>query len=64
MSFESIFTFLRLKKKYPGTLLNTANFEQVIIISHFANSEQVTSHFADFEQAIIKIVILLTLNKS
>ena len=52
-----------------------ANFEQVIIISHFANFEQfkklsshfvnfeqVISHFADFEQAIIKIVILLTLN--
>ena len=34
--------------------LSTSNFEQVIIISHFAY----------FEQVIIKIVILLTLNKN
>ena len=34
--------------------LSKANFEQVIIISHFAN----------FEQFIIKIIILLTLNKN
>ena len=65
--FEFIFTFLRLKKVPWIALLSTANFEQVIIISHFANFEQVkkhSSHFAtDFEQVIIKIVILLTLNK-
>ena len=58
-------------------LLSTANFEQVIIISHFASFEQVKKlsshfvnvehvicHFADFEQVIIKIVILQTLKKS
>ena len=67
---------MRLKKASWIALLSTANFEQVIIISHFANFEQVIiiSHFAnfeqvisyfdDFEQVIIKIVILLTLNKS
>ena len=64
MSFESIFTFWDLKKVPWIALLCTANFEQVIIISLFANFEQVTSHFADFEQVIIKIVILLNLNKS
>ena len=76
MSFESIFTFGDLKKVPWIALLCTANFEQVIIISHFANFEQVKklsshfanferviSHFADFEQVIIKIAILLTLNK-
>ena len=41
MSFESIFTFLRLKKVPWIALLSTANFEQVIIISHFANFVQV-----------------------
>ena len=76
MTFESIFTFLRLKKVPWIAFLSTANFEQVLIISHFANFEQIkkhSSHFADFEQVkyftdfkqvIIKIVILLSLNKS
>ena len=35
-------------------LLSMANFEQVEMISHFANFEQVkklSSHFANFEQA-------------
>ena len=52
MSFESIITFLRLKKVPWIALLSTANFEQVIIISHFANFEQVkkqSSHFGNFE---------------
>ena len=64
MTFESIFTFLRLKKVPWIAFLSTANFEQVIIISHFANFKQIkkhSSHFADFEQVIN---ILLTLNKS
>ena len=55
MSFESIFTFWDLRKVPWIALLSTANFEQVIIISHFANFEQVKklrSHFANFEQVI------------
>ena len=53
MSFESIFTFLRLKKVPWIALLSTANFEQILISSHFANFEQFkkhSSHFANFEQ--------------
>ena len=42
-----------LKKVVWIALLSTANFEQVIIISHFANFEQVISHFADIGQVII-----------
>ena len=74
MSFESIFTFLRLKKVPWIALLSTANFEQILISSHFANFEQVkkhSSHFANFEQVISHfanfeqvIIVLLTLNKS
>ena len=42
-----------------------ANFEQVKkYSSHFAKFEQVISHFPAFEQVTIKIVILMTLNKS
>ena len=51
--YESILTFLRLKKVPWIALLRTANFEQVIIISHFANFEQVkkhSRHFDNFEQ--------------
>ena len=50
--FEFIFTFLRLKKVPWIALLSTANFEHVIIISHFVSFEQVilVSHFANFEQ--------------
>ena len=71
---------MRLKKAPWIALLSTANFEQVIRISYFANFEQVkkfsihfanfeqvkkfSNHFANFEQVKIKIVILLTLNKS
>ena len=64
LSFESIFTFLRLKKVPWIALLSTAKFEQVITISHPVDFEQVkkhSSHVADFEQVAI---ILLTLNKS
>ena len=77
MLLNSIFTFLRLQKKPWIALLSIANFEEVIIISHFANFEkvkkrsthfanfeQVIIYFADFEQVIIKIVILSTLNMS
>ena len=54
------------------------NFEQVIIISHFDDFEQVKkhsshladfeqviiiSHFSNFEQVIIKIVILLGMHR-
>ena len=42
---------MRLKKASWIALLSTANFEYAI------------NHFADFEQVIIEIVILLTLNK-
>ena len=77
--FSLFLLFWDLKKVPWIALLSTANFEQVIIISHFANFEQViiishfanfeqvkkhSSHFVNFEQVIIKIVILLTLNKS
>ena len=42
-----------------------ANFEQVKKhSSHFAKFEQVISHCPAFEQVTIKIVILMTLNKS
>ena len=76
----SLFLLFWDLKKVPWiALLRTANFEQVIIInyfasfekaiviSHFANFEQVKKHssdFANFGQVIIKIIILLTLNRS
>ena len=56
MSFESILLFCDLGKVPWIALLSTVNFEQFIIISHFANFEQVEkhiSHFADFEQVMI-----------
>ena len=64
LPFESIFTFLKLKKVPWITLLSTANFEQVITICHPVDFEQLkkhSSHVADFEQIVI---ILHTLNKS
>ena len=53
--YKSIFTFLRLKKATRTALLSTANFKQVIIISYFANFEQLIRQFANFEHVIIKI---------
>ena len=50
--YVSIFILWDLKKTSWIALFSTDNFEQVI------------SHFADFEQVIIEIVVLLTFKKS
>ena len=55
MAFDSIFTFLRLKKSTLDSFIRHS-FEQVIKIIQFANFEQVKKHssyFANFEQVII-----------